>query len=152
MGEMIDEVEFANDFTAISRTLNQMGQTIPMSYSKDKVNIEMMGKKMEIPFKGAYMVDGPGYDAIIAGLPLSKGYSFSFQTADVMSMKAKSNTLTVIGEEEMNGAKYQKVEVVNNDNAAEKQTLWINPTTKKADKIVSVIPAMGNAVMTMTRK
>ncbi len=152
MGEMIDEVELTNDFAVTSRTMNQMGQTIPMLFSKDKVSIEMMGKKMEIPFSGAYMVDGPGYDMVIAGLPLAKGYTLSFQTADVMSMKAKSNTLTVIGEEEMNGKKYQKIEVVNNDNAAEKQTIWINPTSKRADKIVSVIPAMGNAVMTITRK
>lgn len=152
MGEMIDEVEVTPDFTVLNRTINQMGQNIPMTFANNKASIEMMGKKMEIPYTGAFMVDGAGQDMLIAGLPLAKGYALGFQTADVMTMKAKSNTLTFVGEEEMNGVKYQKVEVVNNDNAAEKQTYWINPTTKKADKITSVIPAMGNAVMTVVRK
>jgi len=112
----------------------------------------MMGQKMEIPFEGAYMNDGPGSDYIIGGLPLKEGYTLHFEVPDIMTMKAKKVTLTVKGKEDMNGFAYQKVEVVNQDNAQDITTYWIHPDTKAADKMVQVIPAYQNAVMTITKK
>jgi len=35
---------------------------------------------------------------------------------------------------------------------SDKTTFWINPKTQSADKMVSVMPAMGNAVMTVEKK
>jgi hypothetical protein len=45
-----------------------------------------------------------------------------------------------------------KVETVSTDDAKDKKTFRINPKTLSTDKIVSVMPAMGNAVMTIEKK
>lgn len=152
MGEMTDEVVMTKSFACVARNMSQMGQTIPMTFADNKASIDMMGQKMEIPFEGAYMNDGPGSDYIIGGLPLKEGYTLHFEVPDIMTMKAKKVTLTVKGKEDMNGVAYQKVEVVNQDNALDITTYWIHPDTKAADKMVQVIPAYQNAVMTITKK
>jgi hypothetical protein len=43
------------------------------------------------------------------------------------------------------------VEIKANENSNDNTTFWINPTTKMAEKMTQVIPAMGNAKMTVTR-
>jgi hypothetical protein len=40
--------------------------------------MEIQGNKMEIQFSGAYVVDGAAMEAVIAGLPLAKGYTLGF--------------------------------------------------------------------------
>jgi dipeptidyl aminopeptidase/acylaminoacyl peptidase len=152
MGEMTDEVVMTKSFACVARNMSQMGQTIPMTFADNKASIDMMGQKMEIPFEGAYMNDGPGSDYIIGGLPLKEGYTLHFEVPDIMTMKAKKVSLMVKGKEEMNGVSYHKVEVVNQDNAQDITTYWIHPDTKVADKMVQVIPAYQNAVMTITKK
>lgn len=152
MGSGSDEITLKSDFTAVSRTVSQMGQTIPMTFSENKATVEAMGQKMEIEFGGAYLNDGPGSDLIIGGLPLAKDYTLTYETPDMMTMKAKKVTLSVIGDEEMNGVKYTKVEVKGFENENDLTTYWINPTTKQADKTVQVIPAFQNAVMTIVKK
>lgn len=152
MGEMTDEVVMTKSFACVARNMSQMGQTIPMTFADNKASIDMMGQKMEIPFEGAYMNDGPGSDYIIGGLPLKEGYTLHFEVPDIMTMKAKKVSLMVKGKEDMNGVSYHKVEVVNQDNAQDITTYWIHPDTKSADKMVQVIPAYQNAVMTITKK
>ncbi|MCE2963156.1 MAG: hypothetical protein ACK5UE_01555 [Chitinophagales bacterium] len=46
----------------------------------------------------------------------------------------------------------QKVEIVNTDNASDITTLWLDSKHKMAKKITAIIPAMGNALMTITMK
>ena len=48
--------------------------------------------------------------------------------------------------------RHTMVEVVSADNENDKITLWINPATKSATKMVQILPAMGNAKMTTTMK
>ncbi|MFZ1703227.1 MAG: S9 family peptidase [Saprospiraceae bacterium] len=152
MGEATDEVVLTNKFKPVTRTISQMGQNIPIIFGEDKASVEMMGQKMEMPFTGAFMNDGPGSDYVIAGLPLKEGYTLNFEMPDVMTMKTKKVTLTVVGKEDMNGIAYHKVALVNNDNDKDVVTYWINPTTKQADKMTQVIPALQNAVMTTVKK
>lgn len=152
MGSMSDELTLSAQFEPLSRVMDQGGQKIPMQFSKDKVTVDMMGKTSEMPLKGVCVVDGPGCDVIFGGLPLASGYSFVFETPDPATMKTKQLVLSYLGEEHMNGVAYKKAETVNTDDKNDKATYWINPQTRKADKIVAVLPAMGNAVMTITRK
>jgi dipeptidyl aminopeptidase/acylaminoacyl peptidase len=152
MGEMIDEAEFTNDLVIVSRKMQQMGQNIPMNFSKDKMILEIKGTKMEVPFSGAYLSDGAGFDSVIAGLPLQKDYQLIFEIPDMTTMKAKHVTLKVIGNETVNNIDCLKIEIKANDNTTDCITLWINPTLKMAEKMTQIIPAMGNAKMTMTKK
>jgi hypothetical protein len=67
-------------------------------------------------------------------------------------MKSKASTMSYLGEENIGDKKCWKVETIASDNAKEKTTYWLDPVTKSAIKMVSIIPSMGNAVMTVTRK
>jgi hypothetical protein len=67
---------------------------------------------------------------------------------DIMSGKAKMVEINYLGKE--NGM--QKVEVINTENESDKTTLWLDEQYKMARKIIAVLPAMGNAVMTITMK
>ena len=152
MGEMSDESEFSPAMAIANRTISQMGQNVAMAFSKEKVVMDMAGKKMDIPFTGAYLSDGAGLDMLVAGLPLKKDYSLAFEMPDMMSGKAKQVTLKVVGNEMINNVDCFKCEIVSNDNANDITTMWINPTSKMAEKTVQIMPAMGNAKITIDKK
>jgi len=152
MGEMKDEILFNSTFTPISRNVEQMGMKIPVTYSANKVEMEVQGKPMSMDFKGAMITDGAGMDMIIAGLPLKEGYTINVEMPDMSTMKSKQVTVKVIGKEMLNNIEHTMVEVVSADNENDKITLWINPATKSATKMVQILPAMGNAKMTTTMK
>jgi hypothetical protein len=152
MGDMTDMMKCNVDFTPVSRTINQMGQEIPMIFGDKKATVSMAGQNIELAFDGAFMADGPGTDHLIAGLDLKPGYTLAYSIPDMMTMKAKKVLLTVKDPEKIGDKNYHVVEVVSHENEADKTTYWINTATKSADKIVQVIPAMQNAVMTISRK
>jgi dipeptidyl aminopeptidase/acylaminoacyl peptidase len=152
MGQAVDEMEYTATYQPVGRTVNQMGQNIGMSFSSDKVSINAMGQNIEVAMNGAYMADGPGMDMIIAGLPLAPGYELIFSTPDMMTMKAKQLKLSVTGQEEVNGVQCLIAEVSSMENAADKTVYYINPVLKMAEKTVQVLPAMGNAKLTVTKK
>jgi len=152
MGEMKDAILFQPDATFVSRDMEQMGQKISITQEGSKAIVDMQGKKMEIEFTGAILHDGPGVDQIIARWPLKDGFSLVAEVPDMTTMKAKQVKISVTGKETVKTDECMKVEMVSTDNANDKTTFWINPKTQSADKIVSVMPAMGNAVMTIEKK
>jgi dipeptidyl aminopeptidase/acylaminoacyl peptidase len=152
IGEMSDEVEFSPSFAISNRNMSQMGQNVVMAFTKDKMTMDMLGKKTDVPFTGGYLSDGAGLDMLIAGLPLKKDYSLAFEMPDMMSGKAKQVTLKVIGNEMINNADCFKCEITSNDNANDITTLWINPQSKMAERIIQVLPSMGNAKITIDKK
>jgi hypothetical protein len=152
MGEMKDAIVFQQDATPVSREMEQMGQKITMTLEGSKAIVDMQGKQMEMEFTGAMLQDGPGVDQIIARWPLKDGFSLVVEVPDMTTMKAKQVTISVTGKETLKTDECVKVEMVSTGNANDKTTYWINPKTLSADKMVSVIPAMGNAVMTIEKK
>jgi dipeptidyl aminopeptidase/acylaminoacyl peptidase len=152
LGEMGDESEFSPSLLIANRNVSQMGQNVSMAFSKEKMTMDMQGKKIDLPFTGAYISDGAGMDLIIGGLPLAPGYSLNFEMPDMSAGKAKQMTLKVIGNEMINDTDCMKCEIVSNDNPADITTLWINPKTKMADKMTQILPSMGNAKITMAKK
>lgn len=152
MGNSTDEIEFTASFEPVKRNIEQMGMKIPLVFAKDKVSMTAMGQTMDISMSGAYLSDGAGYDLLIAGLPLKDGYTLTYFVPDAMTAKAKQVNLKVNGTENINGADCFVVEIVSADNPSDKTTMWINPKTKSAEKMVQMIPAAGNAIMTITKK
>ncbi|MCA0334999.1 MAG: S9 family peptidase [Bacteroidetes bacterium] len=152
MGDMKDEIIYSSDFQPISRKVEQMGQVVLMNYTDGKIQVDMQGKKLDLDVKGAILNDGPGMDIIVAGLPLEEGYSVIAEMPDMTTMKAKQVKLAVVGTEKINDVNHTKVEITATDNPADKITLWINPNTGDATKMVQVVPAMGNAVITTIKK
>lgn len=152
MGNSADEIEFTASFEPVKRNIEQMGMQIPIVFEKEKVSMSAMGQTIDIPMDGAYLSDGAGYDLLIAGLPLKDGYTLSYLVPDAMTAKSKQVNLKVNGTEKVNDADCFKVEIISVDNPSDKTTMWINPKTKSAEKMVQIIPAAGNAIMTITKK
>lgn len=148
MGNATDDLVLMNDYTPVSRSLQQGGMAMNATFTANSCNAKAMGKEMNIDWKGAYILDGPSLDLLIAGLPLADGYKFLCNMPDLMTMKNKKVIVSYLGLEN----NLQKVEVVNDENKMEKTTLWIDTKTKMAQKITRVMPMMGNAVMTVEKK
>lgn len=151
MGDSKDEMEYTSDFIPVKRSVEQMGMKIPFVFSDKKTEVEVQGNKMELNFAGAYISSGAGYDLIVAGLPLEKGYKLVYEIPDAMTMKPSKVVLEVLGEEQIAGISCVKVQIASAENPAEKTEMWINPTTKSAEQMVQALPAM-NAKFTMTKK
>lgn len=150
MGENTESIEYTAEFKPLKRTVSQMGQTFEGTFTDKGLTMNVQGTEVKIPFESAYVSDGAGMDLVIAGLPLASDYTVSFEVPDVMSAKAKQVTLTVEGTEEVNGVTCTKV--VLTAEANDTMTFWINPAAKLAEKMEYVIPALGNAKMTIVKK
>ena len=151
MGQMKDAVTFTAEGNPVLREIEQMGEKIAMGFAPKVVTVDMGGKKTEMSFAGPYWMDGPGCDQLLAQWPLKEGYSIVTDIPDMTTMKAKQVSITVSGKEKIGSLECWKVEMTNTDNAADKTTFWIDPKSGAALKMVSVIPAMGNAVMTIEK-
>jgi dipeptidyl aminopeptidase/acylaminoacyl peptidase len=152
MGDMLDETEFTDKLVPVVRNMEQMGQQMSLTFDKDKVSLNAMGQSMTMQMTGAYLTDGSGMDQIIAGLPLAKDYQLVIEMPNLSNMKPKQTLLKVEGQDMLNGANCWKVKLSSMENENDNTVLWINPGTMVADKMVTMMPALGNAVMTFTRK
>ncbi len=147
MGTMTDEVIFTEHVKPKARELSQLGQAISISFDNNQAIVELQDQKLPIEFDGAYLPECPGLDIIIGGFDLNPDFSLAFSMPDIMTMKPKQVILTV-----KDDGIYNIVEVVNHENENEITTYFINKSSKVADKIIQVMPAMQNAVMTITKK
>lgn len=152
MGVSKESMTYSSDLKPVKRNIEQMGQIINLEYLPGKVAVNAMNKEMEINYTGAFMSDGSGFDQIIAGMPLKEGYELSFNMADLATMKPKQVVLFVEGKEQFNEKDCWKVTLTSVENENDKSTFWINPEDMCAEKMVAVIPAMGNATVTTVRK
>lgn len=151
MGEIKDATVYNKSLAPLNRTVVQGGQTIKMNYTAEKVSVEAMGQKMDVALDGAFISSGAGMDFVVGALPLNENYSLVFAMLDMQSMKTKQTSLKVSGKEEVNGTSCWIVDLASVENPNEKTRLWINPTSKMAEKTEQFIPAMGNAKMTITK-
>ncbi|HRZ77242.1 MAG TPA: prolyl oligopeptidase family serine peptidase, partial [Bacteroidales bacterium] len=152
MGQSKDEAEYTEAGAIVKRVMEQMGQKIAMSFDHEKATIEMAGMNMVIPFNGVYLTDAPGLDLIIARWPLKEGYSLITEVPDLGTIKPKQVKFSVTGKENVKEVACWTVEMVSTDNPKDMTTFWIDPVSGMALRMVSVMPGMGNAVMTIEKK
>ncbi len=148
MGSSEDEVTLDMNLTPIQRKMNQGGMNIESNYSKEKCQVNAMGKNMEIAFDKAFLIDGPSMDVTLAHFPLKDGFTLNCLMPDMMTMKNKTISIKYIGLEN----NLHKVEAVSQENENDKTTFWIDTTLKMARKMEVIMPAMGNAILTMELK
>lgn len=154
MGVATEESTYDADFKVLGRAGEQAGQKFSFDYAAEGVKINAMGKDIEIELdNGIALCDGAGYDMLLASLDLKESDKISYYVADLMTAKAKQVVVEHMGSETMeDGAICSIFKVTNPENENEVTTMWIDPVKKEAIKVESVIPAMGNAKMTQTRK
>ena len=151
MGDALDENHFASgSLNVTKRAVKQGPADITIDFGKDATTMTAMGTTMSADVEGVMVADGAGADMVIARMPLTEGFATSFYQFDAQSGKNKKMNLKVAGKEMINEQECWKVTLTNTENEAEMQTLWIDGKKGMALKSTSVIPAMGNAKVTMT--
>jgi dienelactone hydrolase len=156
-GEITDHSTIEKGSLLLKRRLIKQGPaTIEVNVAPNKVTGSTIMNGQTTPIDtdpgGALFADGAGAFDVIASLPLAEGYSLSFRNFDVQKQKPQIKQLKVVGTESITVAagKFDayKVEIVAADNEADKQTVWIDKTSRKVLKIWAVIPSLNGAILT----
>lgn len=150
MGDIKDKVVYNASFEPTSRTMVQAGQEIKVMYSAEKVTIDMGGKTNEVAVKGILLDMAPGFENILAKMTIP-AEGIVATSIDFNTMKAKTVEVKTATQETIEGVVYDKVEVLDFYNDADKTEIFINPETREVIKMQQIIPAMNNAVLTITK-
>ncbi|HEX5885290.1 MAG TPA: alpha/beta fold hydrolase, partial [Pyrinomonadaceae bacterium] len=156
-GEMSDVSTIEKGSLLLKRRLIKQGpMTMEINVEPNQVTgtTTMNGKSTPLAVEsgGALFADGAGAFDVIASLPLADGYSLSFRNFDVQKQKPQIKQLKVVGTESITVPAgtfdAYKVEIVDADNDADKQTVWIDKASRKVLKISAVLPSLNGAVLT----
>jgi hypothetical protein len=133
-GPAVVEVQFADNKATGKMTMN--GQERPITAD----------------LGGSLFADGPGSASVIAALPLAEGYTTTFRNFDIMAQRVKPRLLKVTGSEKVTVPAgtfdAYKVEVTPAEGTGETTTIWVDKASRRAVKIVSVLPQMNGAIAT----
>ena len=149
MGDIKDKVVYNASFEPTSRTMVQAGQEVKVVYSSEKVTIDMGGKTNDVSIKGILLDMAPGFENILAKMTIPEG-GIVATSIDFNTMKAKTVEVKKGAQETIEGAVYDKIEILDFYNDADKTEIFINNETKEVLKMKQIIPAMNNAVLTVT--
>lgn len=151
-GEMVDAGIYSAKLEPISRSLAQGPQSITARYEGQEIEVSVAGQPQKLSFTGALLCDGPARNLILGGLPLTEGFELIVNVADLNSVKVAPQRVKVVGFEELDSNKYLRVDVSSVENPAVAASYWLVPDSKQVQRVRQVVPDLGNAVMTMTRK
>jgi hypothetical protein len=156
-GEIFDTSTIEKGSLLLKRRFIKQGpMTIEMNVAPNKLSgattMNGQSKPIDADPGGALFADGAGTFEVIASLPLADGYSLSFRNFDVQKLKPQIKQLKVLGSESVTVPAgtfdAYKVEIVAADNDADKQTVWIDKSTRRVLKISAVLPSLNGAILT----
>lgn len=138
------------------RSIKQGPITIEMDVSPNKLsgstNMSGQPTAIDVDPGGALFADGAGAFDVIAALPLEDGYSLSFRNFDIQKLKPQIKQLKVLGSESVTVPAgtfdAYKVEILDAENEADKQTVWIDKRSRRVLKISAVLPSLNGAILT----
>jgi hypothetical protein len=109
-------------------------------------------KPIDADMGGTLFADGAGSLEVIAALPLAEGYSLSFRNFDVQKQKPQLKQLKVAGVESVTVPagtfNAYRVDIVDTQNDADKQTVWIAKDTGRVIKFSIVVVSLQGALLT----
>ncbi len=152
MGDMSDMAVYDQTLLPTKRDIDQGGQKVNISYDGKLAQVTAMGNQIPVEAPSLLIGDGPGFDLLVAHLGLSDGEQLSYYTLDMTSMKPKQIRIQHKGSETLDGKSMDYYEVTSVENPSDITKLWIDPSRQMAVKTISVAPAMGNAIVTITLK
>jgi len=139
------------------RVIHQGPAVVQVQFADNKATGKMTMNGQERPITaelgGAIFADGAGAQDVIAALPLAEGYTTTYRNFDIMSQQVKPRQLKVAGSEKVTvpAGTFDawKVEITPSDGGnGERVTIWVDKASRRAVKIVTVIPAMNGAIAT----
>jgi dienelactone hydrolase len=151
-GNAVDISTYTASFAPLSRSVEQGGQKIELNYRDQEVEIQTNGTTNSLEYSGAILDLGGGRDAIIAGIDWQGGESLVVSVVNLEQKKIVKQQLKCEGNETLDGVSCVKVTLIDMENTADKTTFWLDPKTRKMVRVEAVVPALGNARMTMTLK
>jgi hypothetical protein len=149
---MVDEGLYTAQLQPISRKLVQGPQSIEAKHNDGQIEVSIAGQVQKLNYMGALLCDGPGRNLIVSGLPLSEGFELVVNVADLNNMKVTPHRLHIVGTEETENGQWLRVDLANMENPAVATSFWLAPESRQVQRVRQVVPDLGNAVMTMTRK
>jgi dipeptidyl aminopeptidase/acylaminoacyl peptidase len=156
-GDVLDVSTIEKGSLLLKRRLIKQGpMTIEMNVAPDKLSgsttMNGQAKPIDVDPGGALFADGAGAFEVIASLPLADGYSLTFRNFDVQKLKTQIKQLKVAGVESVTVPAgtfdAYKVEIVDAENDADKQTVWIDKASRKVLKISAVLTNLNGAILT----
>jgi dipeptidyl aminopeptidase/acylaminoacyl peptidase len=151
LGDFTDSAVYTGTLEPVSRSVIRGDDTIDVTYGAGQLEVKENDKSRVIPYAGALVCDGPGRDSILASLPLELEKPLVVMMADMTTMTLAPNRVLLEGETKLKDIPCLQLTVTNLENPAQKATLWLNAATRRVEQIEQVIPALGNAKLTMTR-
>ncbi len=158
MGVMSDEAVIDKGSLLLrKRVIHQGPAVIEVSFADNKATgtMSMNGQNRPITadLGGSLFADGPGASDVIAALPLAEGYTTTFRNFDIMGQKVNARQLKVTRTEKVTvpAGTFDawKVEITPADGGTgETTTLWVDKTSRRPVKSVTVLPQMNGAVAT----
>lgn len=151
-GSAVDISTYTASFAPLSRSVEQGEQKIELNYRDKEVEIQTNGATSSLEYNGAILGLGGGRDAIIAGIDWQGGESLVVSVVNIEQKKIATQQLKCEGNETLDGVVCLKITVTDVENTADKATFWFDPKTRKMVRVEAVVPALGNAKMTMIPK
>ncbi len=138
------------------RSITQDPVLIELDFKGNKATGSMttsgQAKPIDVDLGGIVFADGGGAFDVLARLPLAANYSTTFRNFNVEKQKAQIKNLKVLGLESVTvpAGTFDafKIEVVDANDEADRQTIWIAKDSHKVVKIVATLPSLGGAVLT----
>ncbi len=136
------------------RSITQGPVAIELEFKGQKVTGTFAQSGQEKPVDvdlGGVVFAGGNLD-VLARLPLALAYSTAFRDFDPQKQKAQIKSIKVTGIENVTvpAGTFEafKVEIVDSENDADKQTVWIAKDTRQVVKISAVLASMNGALLT----
>ena len=138
-----------------ARSVQQGPVTIELVYAEGKAKGEMkMGGEahpIAADLTGDILADSAGAHQVLGALPLAAGYAASYRDFDLRKSKEKTQSLVVLGAEEVTvpAGKYAawKLVITAVDDGSE-STIWIDQKSRAVVRVSSKGPAYGGATIT----
>jgi len=150
MGEMKDKVIYNALFQPLSRVIVQAGQNVEVIYGEETVSINVAGKTTEIDVEGVFLDMAPGFENVLAAMDIPK-QGITATGIDFNSMKSKVVMVKPNGEEKFDGVNCKKIRLTDYNNEADVTDIWVSLKSNEVLKMEQTIPAMNNAVVTITK-
>jgi dipeptidyl aminopeptidase/acylaminoacyl peptidase len=158
MGTIVDEATIDKGTLLLrKRVVNQGPAVVEVAFTGGKATGKMAMNGQERPISadvgGSLFADGAGGSDVVAALPLAVGYTTTFRNFDIMAQRVKPRQLKVSGSEKVTvpagSFDAWKVEITPADGGnGESSTLWVDKSSRRVVKMVTVIPQMNGAIAT----
>ena len=138
------------------RMINQGPLTMEINVEPNQITgtTTMNGKSTPLAVNsgGALFADGAGAFDVMASLPLAEGYSVNFRNFDIQKQKPQIKSLKIIGTERVKVPAETfdayKLEILDTEKEADKQTIWIDKASRKVVKVTAVLLSLNGAILT----